>query len=156
MRTYFRITYKYSEVYDSPVYKDAALILNRNLMMRLDSLSPEEANESFEEICIVHTEQLTIEEMKEVVAYFWNRTISRATGWLNGLYYKDLRPNSFEVRIQEQIKENSVTKKRTELHNKNNKIIECFAMEDMNPILLYYNERQREIEKQIKTVADCL
>lgn len=156
MRTYFRTTYKYSEVYDSPIYKEAALILNRELMMKLSSIPPKEANESFEEICIVHTEQLTIEEMKEIVAYFWNRTISRATGCLNGLWYKDLRPNSFEVRIQEQIEENAVIEKRTELHSKNNKIIECFAMEDMNPILLYYNERQREIESQIKTVADCL
>lgn len=155
MRTYIRIKYKYDRVYDSECYKEAALIINRNLMRKLDSESPEKANESYGEIVVCTKHRMSINEMKGVVSYLWNSVMRSATGCLDGFYYKDLRPNSFEVSFEE-VNDKDLLETAREVINLSDNILECFAMQDMNRVFNTYNERKKEIEKYITTVADCL
>lgn len=155
MRTYIRIKYKYDRVYDSECYKEAALIINRGLMRKLDSESPEKANESHGEIVVSSKQKLSISEMKEIIRYLWTSIMKNATGCWDGFYYKDLRPNSFEVSIEE-VDDKDFLQTARDIIDLSDNIIECFAMQDMNRVFHTYNERKREIESDIKTIADCL
>lgn len=155
MRTYIRIKYKYNRIYDSECYKEAALIINRSLMRKLDSETPKEANDSFGEIVVCTKHRMSISEMKGVVSYLWNSIIKSSTGCWDGFYYKDLRPNSFEVSFEE-VDDKDLLETAREVINLSDNILECFAMQDMNRVFNTYNERKKEIEKYITTVADCL
>lgn len=155
MRTYIRIQYKYDRVYDSECYKEAALLINRGLMRKLDSESPKKANESFGEIVVCTKTRMSISEIKEIVKYLWHSVIDKATGCWDGFYYKDLRPNSFEVSIAE-VDDKDLLQTARDIISLSDNIIECFAMQDMNRIFNVYDERAREIERSIKTIADCL
>ena len=155
MRTYIRIKYKYNRVYDSECYKKAALVINRDLMRKLDSETPEKANESWGEIVVCTKRRLSISEMKEIISYLWNSIMERATGSYMELRYRDLRPNSFEVSIEEVDDKNLLPTARDIIALSDN-ITECFAMQDMNRIFDVYDERKQEIERNIKTIADCL
>lgn len=155
MRTYFRIKYKYDKVYDSECYKEAALIINRGIMRKLDSETPKDANGSFGEVCVCTKQQMSIDEMKSVVAYLWNSVMQTATGCWDGFSYRDLRPNSFEVDIQE-VSDKDLLQTAKDVIAFSDNIIECFAMQDMNRVFNVYDDRKREIERNIKTVADCL
>lgn len=155
MRTYIRITYKYDRVYDSECYKEAALVINRGLMRKLGSETPKKANESHGEIVVSSKQRLSISEMKEIIKYLWTSIMKRATGCWDGFYYKDLRPNSFEVSIEE-VDDKDLLQTAREIINLSDNIIECFAMQDMNRVFNTYNERKKEIERNITTIADCL
>lgn len=155
MRTYIRIKYKYNRAYDSECYKEAALIINRNLMRKLDSETPKKANDSYGEIVVCTKHRMPISEMKSVVRYLWNSVMKSATGCWDGFYYRDLRPNSFEVSFEE-VDDKDLLETAKEVINLSDNILECFAMQDMNRVFNTYNERKREIEKYITTVADCL
>ena len=155
MRTYIRIKYKYNRVYDSECYKEAALIINRGLMRKLDSETPKKANESWGEIVVSSKRRLSISEMKEIIGYLWNSTMKDATGSWDGFSYRDLRPNSFEVSIEE-VDDKDLLQTARDIIALSDNIIECFAMQDMNRVFDTYNERKREIQSNIKTIADCL
>ena len=155
MRTYIRIKYKYDRVYDSECYKEAALIINRGLMRKLDSETPKKANESHGEIVVCSKQPLSISEMKSIVKYLWHSVIDTATGCWDGFYYKDLRPNSFVVTFEE-VSDRDLLQTARDIIGMSDNIIECFAMQDMNRIFNTYNDRKKEIESNIKTIADCL
>ena len=155
MRTYFRIKYKHDKIYDGEYYKDAALIAARGLMRKLDDESPKKANDSWGEIVVSTKQPMTINEMKSVIAYLWNSFMKNATGAYCGLRYRDLRPNSFTVSIEEVADKDLLLTAREVIALSDN-IIECFAMQDMNRVFNTYNDRKQTIEKHIKTVADCL
>ena len=155
MRTYIRIKYKYDRVYDSECYKEAALLINRCLMRKLDSETPKKANESWGEIVICTKRRLSISEMKEIISYLWKSVMKVSTGCWDGFYYKDLRPNSFDVSIEE-VDDKNLLETAREIIALSDNIIECFAMQDMNRVFNTYNERKQEIERNIKTIADCL
>lgn len=155
MRTYIRIKYIYDRVYDSECYKEAALIINRGLMRKLDSETPKKANDSFGEIVVCTKHRMSIDEMKSVVSYLWNSVIKDATGCWDGFAYKNLRPDSFKVSFEE-VDDENLLETAKEVINLSDNIVECFAMQDMNRVFNTYNERKKEIEKHITTVADCL
>lgn len=155
MRTYFRTKYKYNRVYDSECYKEAALIINRELMRKLDSESAKKANDSWGEIVVSTKHKMSISEMKSVVAYLWKSIMKNATGCWDGFSYRDLRPNSFEVSIEE-VDDKDLLQTTKDVIALSDNIIECFAMQDINRVFNTYNERKREIERNIKTIADCL
>lgn len=144
MRTYIRIKYKYNRVYDSECYKEAALIINRALMRKLDSETPKKANDSHGEIVVCTKRRMSISEMKEIISYLWKSTMKDATGCWDGFYYKDLRPNSFEVSIEE-VDDKDLLQTAREIINLSDNIIECFAMQDMNRVFNTYNERKGDL-----------
>jgi len=155
MRTYIRLKYKYNPVKDSEYYKDAAYIINRGLMRKLDSEDPVKANGSWGEICVVTKKQMPITEMKDVIAYLWHSIMKQATGSYCGFEYKDLRPESFEVSIEEVFDKDLLATAKDVIAISDN-ILECFAMQDINRVFDTYNRRKDELEKSIKTIADCL
>lgn len=155
MRTYIRIKYTYDRAYDSECYKEAALIINRALMRKLDSETPKKANESHGEIVVCTKQPLSISEIKAIVKYLWHSVVDKATGCWDGFYYKDLRPNSFKVDIEE-VSDKDLLKTARDIISMSDNIIECFAMQDMNRVFSVYDARKREIENNIKTIADCL
>ena len=124
-------------------------------MRKLDKGSPKESIDSFGEICISTKSQMTIEEMKKVIKYLWESVINNENGCYGGFYYKDLRPGSFTVSIQE-VSGKHILQTAQEVCELSDNIIECFAMQDTNRVLDVYDTRKQEIEKNIKTVADCL
>lgn len=154
-RTYIRIKYKPDEWLDHKAYQEAAYIIARDLMKKLDSESPKKANDSFGELCIVTKNQMTINEMKAVVKAIWDNTMKHAKGSINGFYYRELNPKSFTVSIQE-VEKNELLETTKEILSLNDNIIDFFAMQDLNRVLCVYDKRAVEIERKIKTVADCL
>ena len=155
MRTYFRTKYKYNRVYDSECYKEAALIINRALMRKLDSESPKKTNDSWGEIVVSTKHQMSISEMKSVIAYLWTSVMKQSTRCWNGFSYRDLRPNSFEVSIEE-VNDEDLLQTAKDVIALSDNIIECFAVQDITRVFNAYNDRKREIERNIKTIADCL
>lgn len=154
-RTYIRFTYKYNPLKDSEYYTAAAYIFNRGLMKKLDNESPKKANDSFGELCVSTKRKMSIDEMKQIVKYLWENEMSKSIGSYNGFRYKDLRPDSFEVSVEE-VEEGDICQTSIDICNLSDNIIEFFAMQDINRIFNKWDDRKREIEKNIKTVADCL
>jgi len=155
MRAYIRFKYKYNPIKDSEYYKIAAYMINRSLMRKFDSEDPVKANDSFGEICVVTKRQMPIPEMKNVVSYLWRSTMKKSTGSYNGFQYRDLRPESFGVSIEEVFDEDLLATAKDVIALSDN-ILECFAMQDINRVFDTYNSRKKEIENSIKTIADCL
>ena len=155
MRTYFRIEYRLDEYLDCKAYQECAYIIVRDIMGKLDKESPREANSSFGEICVSTKNPMEISEMKNIIKILWENTISRATGSINGFKYQDLKPSSFTVSIEE-VYENHMCNITNTIINSSDNIIEFFCMQDMNRILNTYDNRKMEIEKHIKTIADCI
>lgn len=155
MRTYFRIEYKRDEYLDCKAYQECAYIIVRDIMGKLDKETPEEANYSFGEICVVTKNPMEISEMKNIIKILWANTMSHATGSINGFRYHDLKPSSFTVSIEEVTEKHRCNITNVVVNSSDN-IIEFFSMQDMNRIFNTYDNRKMEIEKHIKTVADCL
>lgn len=155
MRTYIRFKYEYNPVKDSEYYKHAAYLIKRSLMRKFDSEDPIKANDSFGEICVSTKVQMTVNEIKKIVAYLWSSTISQATGSYNGFMYRDLRPESFTVSVEE-VWDKDLLQTAKDVIAMSDNIVECFAMQDINRVFNTYNSRKRLFETSMKTIADCL
>lgn len=138
IRTYIRIKYEYSPIYDSEYYKEAARIINRCLMGKLDN---DKENDSYGEIVVSSKNFLSLDEIKKIIKYLWESVINNAKGSYYGFDYKNLRPESFKISIQES-EDNHICKRSVDIVNISENIIECFSMVDMNRIFDVYDSRK--------------
>lgn len=147
LRYYIEFEYVYDAVNDSEYYKQSAEKAV-NWLMRYNG-------NKYNKICISVKEELTTQELKDIIKYLWESEYSKWTGSYNGFNYKRLEPRSFKVKI-ERVEEKDMCKTAIDVCKISNKIVECFAEQDGRNIFEVCDSWKSNIEKEIKTIEDCL
>lgn len=147
LRYYIEFKYVYDPINDSEYYKQSAEKAV-NWLMRYTT-------NKYNKICISVNEELTTQELKDIIKYLWESEYSNWTGSYNGFDYKRIEPRSFKVKI-EKVKEKNICETTMDVCKISNKIVECFAEQDGRNIFEVYDSWKSNIEKEIKTIEDCL
>lgn len=148
LRYYIKFSYNYNPVTDSEYYKIVAEEMLIDLMRWKSSLKKAK-------ICISAKEELTIDELKQIIKYLWESSFSRYTGSYRGFDYKNIKPNSFIVDI-ERVEEKYIIETSLSIPNISDKIIECYTECDNTNILTIDDKYKALYRKYIQTIADCL
>lgn len=154
IRYYIEFNYVYDPVNDSEYYKYSAENII-NSLMRYKNKWCEHDGCDHGKICISANEELTTQELKDIIKYLWESAYKEWTGSYNGFEYKKLESRSFKVKI-ERVKEKDICQTTIDVCKISNKIIECFAEQDGRNIFEIYDSWKSNIEKEIKTIEDCL